>query len=242
MSPASSLRCRRAGEGHEKAHGSVGRFSQARQSRSGRRPLDDVMRNHPADLVLVSDDPRVAPLCLTGAYRARFLLLITADELRHPQLLNSVWLLTALFGPAIWLWFYYRLGRLGSKASTMARKRGSALAHGVKPFAAIVAETAAHRGSGCTLGHMRRVAGFCLSLDCGVARLGLDLLGTDRRDLGPRLHFRIRLRHRLSVLYHRADAASRVRAGHRGRSKGRPHSPSPLCKVGMYAFMSVAHF
>ena len=44
--------------------------------------LDDVMRNRPTDRVLVSDDPRVAPLCLTGANRA-WLLLRHRDRCRR---------------------------------------------------------------------------------------------------------------------------------------------------------------
>jgi hypothetical protein len=80
---------------------------------------------------------------------------IAIDELRHPQsmwIMYVVWPVTALFGTAVWLWFYFHFGRLGSKEPTMARKRNSDLSDGSKPFAAVVAEAASHCGSGCTLG------------------------------------------------------------------------------------------
>jgi hypothetical protein len=68
-------------------------------------------------------------------------------------IMNVVWLLTALFGTVAWFWFYFRVGRLGSKEATMtANGRSGDLRNKSKPFAAMVAEAASHCGSGCTLG------------------------------------------------------------------------------------------
>jgi hypothetical protein len=81
---------------------------------------------------------------------------IAADEWKHPQrmwIMNLVWPLTALFGTALWLWFYFRFGRLGSKDAAMASNHKSGGLHkSEKPFAVMVAEGASHCGSGCTLG------------------------------------------------------------------------------------------
>jgi len=94
---------------------------------------------------------------------------IAADEWNRPQrmwIMNVVWPVTALFGTVLWLWFYVRYGRLGSKAAIASNKMASNKmapdkmaanhkdgAHKTsKPFAVMVAEAASHCGSGCTLG------------------------------------------------------------------------------------------
>lgn len=83
-------------------------------------------------------------------------LAIVADEWKHPQamwIMNVVWPLTALFGTVLWLWFYFRFGRLGSKgALTAANQKPGAASKTSKPFAVKVAEGASHCGSGCALG------------------------------------------------------------------------------------------
>ena len=71
-------------------------------------------------------------------------IIIVADEIKHPQqmwIMNAVWPLTALFGTALALRFYYRHGRA---------TRG----HGGKeaPFPIAVAKGTTHCGAGCTLG------------------------------------------------------------------------------------------
>ncbi len=74
-------------------------------------------------------------------------IVIAIDEWRHPQrmwIMNLVWPLAALFGTVVWLYGYFRYGRLGAKDAA-----GSA---GDKPFPASVAEGASHCGAGCTLG------------------------------------------------------------------------------------------
>jgi hypothetical protein len=78
-------------------------------------------------------------------------IVIAIDEWQHPQrmwIMNVVWPLTALFGTMVWLWFYFRYGRVGSKTGN----RGGDRPHRIKPFPAMVAEAASHCGSGCTLG------------------------------------------------------------------------------------------
>ena len=81
---------------------------------------------------------------------------IGADEWKHPQkmpIMNAVWPLVALFGTVVWLWGYFRYGRLASKTAVMnAKQRGSADPGKSKPFAVVVAQGASHCGSGCTLG------------------------------------------------------------------------------------------
>src|ERR1700753_3010512 len=71
-------------------------------------------------------------------------IVIAVDEWQHPQrmwIMNLVWPLTALFGTVVWLWFYFRYGRLGSK--TVSRDSQSA----AKPFTVMVAEASSHCGS-----------------------------------------------------------------------------------------------
>ena len=98
------------------------------------------------------------------------------DVWRHPQrmwIMNLVWPITALFGTVLWLWFYFRIGRLGSQnlgsqnlgsqnlgsenlgsqdAVRAPASNGGDGSRRSKPFAAMVAEAASHCGSGCTLG------------------------------------------------------------------------------------------
>ncbi|MEO9227389.1 MAG: DUF4396 domain-containing protein [Devosia sp.] len=82
--------------------------------------------------------------------------IIVYDEWRHPQqmwIMNVVWPVAALFGTVLWLWGYFRFGRLATKEQMMAAKKaGREPPSKTKPFAAVVAEGASHCGSGCTLG------------------------------------------------------------------------------------------
>lgn len=81
--------------------------------------------------------------------------LIAFDEIKHPQpmwIMNVVWPVTALFGTVVWLWFYFRFGRLGSKHALMKPWHHGREKKVSKPFAAMVAEANSHCGSGCTLG------------------------------------------------------------------------------------------
>jgi hypothetical protein len=82
--------------------------------------------------------------------------IIAVDEIREPQhmwIMNVVWPVTALFGTLLWLWGYFRFGRLSTKGQMMAaRARGEEPPNLRKPFAAMVAEGTSHCGSGCTLG------------------------------------------------------------------------------------------
>ncbi len=51
---------------------------------------------------------------------------IATDEVRYPQrmwIMNVVWPVTALFGTVVWLWAYFRYGRLATKEQVMAAKR-----------------------------------------------------------------------------------------------------------------------
>ncbi|MDQ6710350.1 MAG: DUF4396 domain-containing protein [Candidatus Dormibacteraeota bacterium] len=83
-------------------------------------------------------------------------IVIVIDEWNHPQhmwIMNIVWPLTALFGTGLWLWGYFRFGRLATKQAMMpAGRRGHDRPAREKPFPAVVAEAASHCGSGCTLG------------------------------------------------------------------------------------------
>lgn len=65
--------------------------------------------------------------------------------------MNLVWPLTALFGTVLWLWAYFRYGRLAAKTPA-DEHRGHDAPDQSKPFAAMVGEAASHCGSGCTLG------------------------------------------------------------------------------------------
>lgn len=83
-------------------------------------------------------------------------LAIAANEWKHPQkttIMNAVWPLAALFGTLVWLWGYFRFGRLASKQAAVTDKQGGDDPAGKsKPFTVMVAEGASHCGSGCTLG------------------------------------------------------------------------------------------
>jgi hypothetical protein len=83
-------------------------------------------------------------------------LVIIVDEVRHPQhmwIMNVVWPVTALFGSVLWLWGYFRYGRLGTRERMMAaEQKGEPSPGKQKSFAAMVAEGASHCGAGCTLG------------------------------------------------------------------------------------------
>ncbi len=75
-------------------------------------------------------------------------IIIAVDEWRHPQsmwIMNVVWPVTALFGTLLWLWGYFRFGRLKAQDAPQDAAED-------KPFSAKVATGASHCGSGCTLG------------------------------------------------------------------------------------------
>jgi hypothetical protein len=80
-------------------------------------------------------------------------LLIALDESRHPQhmwIMNVVWPITALFGTLVWLWGYFRYGRLTTHERMHTAKQASL--NEQKPFPIIVGEGTSHCGAGCTLG------------------------------------------------------------------------------------------
>ncbi len=67
--------------------------------------------------------------------------------------MNVVWPVSALFGTLMWLWAYFRFGRLATRERVMvAQDRGEEPPNKRKPFAAMIGEGASHCGSGCTLG------------------------------------------------------------------------------------------
>ncbi|HVY56342.1 MAG TPA: DUF4396 domain-containing protein [Xanthobacteraceae bacterium] len=82
--------------------------------------------------------------------------IIAFDEYREPQhmwIMNVVWPVTALFGTLLWLWGYFRFGRLAARARVMAaQERGEEAPNKRKPLAVMVGEATSHCGSGCTLG------------------------------------------------------------------------------------------
>jgi hypothetical protein len=98
---------------------------------------------HDVSLVFLT----VAPICA---------LIVAADEIRRPQhmwIMNVVWPVTALFGGPLWLWLYFRFGRLSAdEQMRKAREQHRMLPARHKPFAAMVAEATSHCGAGCTLG------------------------------------------------------------------------------------------
>jgi hypothetical protein len=104
-------------------------------------------------------------------------IVITIDELRHPQkmwIMNIVWPVTALYFSIFALWGYFRAGRKMTKLS-MAHiseedhKRKMEQARG-DPTATQTAISDSHCGAGCTLGDI--IAEFSLFA------LGWTLLGT----------------------------------------------------------------
>src|ERR1700761_6197433 len=113
--------------------------------------LDNVMRNELSVRTLV----RMLPAWLHETSLALVELgfccaiVIAVDEWQHPQrmwIMSVVWPLTSLFGTVVWLWFYFRYGRPGSKTASRHSARAA------KPFPVMVAEASSHCGSGCTLG------------------------------------------------------------------------------------------
>ena len=61
----------------------------------------------------------IASLALAGLCA----LAIAVDVARHPQhmaIMNVVWPVTALFGSVVWLWLYFRYGRLATRAKAEA--------------------------------------------------------------------------------------------------------------------------
>lgn len=81
---------------------------------------------------------------------------IALDELRFPQrmwIMNIVWPVSALFGSLFAAFGYFRFGRLSSRRSNTAGRKGKIRANEKQPsFPVMVAKGATHCGSGCTLG------------------------------------------------------------------------------------------
>jgi hypothetical protein len=80
-------------------------------------------------------------------------LAVAADELRRPQMMsimNVVWPVTVLYGTVFGLWLYLSFGRAPAALGKMASHHH----HAEKPFAARVAISTAHCGSGCTVGDL----------------------------------------------------------------------------------------
>ena len=95
----------------------------------------------------------IASLALAGLCA----LAIAVDVARHPQhmaIMNVVWPVTALFGSVVWLWLYFRYGRLATRAKAEAAmgRDEEMPSKRLTPFWAKVAKGASHCGSGCTLG------------------------------------------------------------------------------------------
>src|SRR5262245_33235264 len=83
-------------------------------------------------------------------------LAVAADELRRPQamwIMNVVWPVTVLYGTVFGLWLYLRFGRAQRPMVKMATAHPGHH-HAEKPFAARVAISTAHCGSGCTVGDL----------------------------------------------------------------------------------------
>jgi hypothetical protein len=81
---------------------------------------------------------------------------IAIDEARHPQpmwIMNVVWPTCALFGSVLWLWAYFRYGRLATHKH-MHAAGGQKKRNEEKPFAVMVGEGTSHCGSGCALGDL----------------------------------------------------------------------------------------
>ena len=74
-------------------------------------------------------------------------VVVVVDVVRHPQqmwIMNLVWPISTLFGSVLWLWGYFRFGRLAAAGGSETDRE--------PPFWAKVAKGASHCGSGCTLG------------------------------------------------------------------------------------------
>ncbi len=87
-------------------------------------------------------------------------VVIAVDEILHPQrmsVMNFVWPLTALYLPAITVWWYWRVGRRMAKdspAMTMEHGGHSPVAMDVAPTLAESALATSHCGAGCALGDL----------------------------------------------------------------------------------------
>ncbi len=84
---------------------------------------------------------------------------ILIDEIDNPQhmrVMNVVWPVVALSGSVLAIAFYYRYGRLASRARVKRAKMEGGKPPHIRetPFPAMVAKGALHCGSGCTLGDM----------------------------------------------------------------------------------------
>jgi hypothetical protein len=84
-------------------------------------------------------------------------VVITADEVRHPQhmwIMNVVWPVTALFGTAWIVWQYFTYGRLATheRAHAAMERHEEMPSTAQTPFPIMVANGSLHCGSGCTLG------------------------------------------------------------------------------------------
>jgi hypothetical protein len=89
-------------------------------------------------------------LCVAGLSAA----LIAADELRRPQhmwIMNLVWPVTGLFGSLLWVWVYFRYGRVPSRGSHRPHEHGASAG---KPAVLSVVKATSHCGSGCALGDL----------------------------------------------------------------------------------------
>jgi hypothetical protein len=88
---------------------------------------------------------------LSVALGVALALSVAADEVRRPQamwIMNVVWPVTVLYGTGLWL--YMRFGRAQRPTAKMAMAHPGHH-HAEKPFAARVAISTAHCGSGRTL-------------------------------------------------------------------------------------------
>jgi hypothetical protein len=84
-------------------------------------------------------------------------LAVVVDELRRPQMMwimNVVWPVTVLYGTVFGLWLYLRFGRASAPMAKMGAAHPAGHHHAEKPFAARVAISTAHCGSGCTVGDL----------------------------------------------------------------------------------------
>lgn len=107
-------------------------------------------------------------------------IIISADELRHPQkmwIMNIVWPVTALYFSVFALWAYYRIGRGMSKDAMQGmskeqmkqRKKKQEEQARRSPTWTQTAVSVSHCGAGCTIGDI--IAEF------SILGLGLTLLG-----------------------------------------------------------------
>ncbi|MFO1039663.1 MAG: DUF4396 domain-containing protein [Geminicoccaceae bacterium] len=95
----------------------------------------------------------IGSLVLAGACS----VVVAVDVIRHPQqmwIMNLVWPITALFGSVLWVWSYFRYGRLATRERAQAAmdRHEEMPSKKETPFWAKVGKGASHCGSGCTLG------------------------------------------------------------------------------------------